>query len=302
MTNYQESIAKGIAHNKPRYLDNNESAIQHILKNTGNPIACLNSLSVKHKSGVLVEWFENSDLLKCKSNAFIAAKLFALAVYRKTHELDELYFNSTFRHFYPLLSDAEELICWSMQNESCVGGIVKGKRACLDTNKFEYHSTNTLLALRGEFELLKKRSEYILDNPTTKPRLKRYMRDYEYFIALADHDIEGIQRNLDELTSNKVARVRNKEFEFGLEENMVAVVAFIFAKIAWRHGLEVEVKSPWVPDEWLPITPLDVYEQPYKFLEAHNIYSNYGGVFESCTPKLERSDFRDLSSIIDPYL
>ncbi len=38
-----------------------------------------------------------------------------------------------------------------------------------------------------------------------------------------------------------------------------------YAKLAWRCGLEVEVDSPLVPQELLPVRPLDRYEEAYDF-------------------------------------
>jgi Immunity protein 49 len=55
--------------------------------------------------------------------------------------------------------------------------------------------------------------------------------------------------------------------EGGFTEDLISTPAFIYAKIAWRHGYEVVVDSPFVPSEWLPISPLDRYENHYAFLE-----------------------------------
>jgi len=78
---------------------------------------------------------------------------------------------------------------------------------------------------------------------------------------------------LNELTSPKVARVRNFEPAFGLTENLIATHATIYAKIAWRHGYEVEVDSPWVPKEWLPIAPVASYEDPWPFMQSFDSIS-----------------------------
>ena len=42
----------------------------------------------------------------------------------------------------------------------------------------------------------------------------------------------------------------------------------IYAKIAWRSGYEVEVDLPCIPKEWLPVTPLDNYDEHYDFLKG----------------------------------
>jgi hypothetical protein len=40
----------------------------------------------------------------------------------------------------------------------------------------------------------------------------------------------------------------------------------IYAKIAWLHGHEVRVDSPYVPAQWLPLEPLPHYDPVYRFL------------------------------------
>ncbi|CAG2271366.1 hypothetical protein BCCR75502_01618 [Burkholderia sola] len=75
-----------------------------------------------------------------------------------------------------------------------------------------------------------------------------------------------MEATLQELTSPKVAKVRNAEHAFGFTEKLIGTHAVIYAKIAWRHGLRVRVDTPWIPEEWLPIEPLDNYLDPYEFM------------------------------------
>lgn len=42
--------------------------------------------------------------------------------------------------------------------------------------------------------------------------------------------------------------------------------AVVYAKIAWLHGHQVQVSSPYVPKEWLPIAPLPKYEEAFAFM------------------------------------
>jgi hypothetical protein len=59
---------------------------------------------------------------------------------------------------------------------------------------------------------------------------------------------------------------RRKNFETGYTEELISTMPVIYAKIAWYHGHEVRVDSPYVPVAWLPMTPLPAYEDRYDFL------------------------------------
>jgi hypothetical protein len=72
---------------------------------------------------------------------------------------------------------------------------------------------------------------------------------------------------LTELTSPKVAKVRNSEPALGFTERLIATHAVIYAKIAWRHGFRVKIDTPWIPAAWLPVDPLSQYVDPYGFMK-----------------------------------
>ena len=58
--------------------------------------------------------------------------------------------------------------------------------------------------------------------------------------------------------------------EGGYTADLICTPAVIYSKLAWRHGYEIVVDSPYIPKEWLPITPLDTYEDPFEFMKAYN--------------------------------
>jgi hypothetical protein len=60
--------------------------------------------------------------------------------------------------------------------------------------------------------------------------------------------------------------VHNKRSFNKLEAQYVSFPAVGYAKLAWRKGIEVEVNSPLIPSELLPVRPLEHYDIPYKFL------------------------------------
>lgn len=98
--------------------------------------------------------------------------------------------------------------------------------------------------------------------------MKKYEIDHRFYLALARHDVSGMEAVLQELTSPKVCKVRNVEQAFGFTEKLIATHAVIYAKIAWRHGFRVEVETPWIPQDWLPMAPLAECVDLYDFMRT----------------------------------
>ncbi len=296
---YQAMLAKGIAHLQGR--DDHEDAkeiLAYIENNQGNQAACIGQLGMYHEACCLLTWFQDHNKAEFVHHANLAATLKAMQLQKRSVIDNDHYINSSYLHLYPLLSNNIELIAWSMQNVHSMYGKTRGILDRNNVNKFEYHSFNTILALRGEWPLLAKRCQYILANPTTVKRLVRYQVDHEFYLALAQGDITAMQNCLKAITSK---RIRSKEFGFGLTENLISTYAVIFAKIAWLHGFEVKVESPLVPDEWLPMTPLANYRSPYGFLNEFDIFTPYGGSFAKWSPLRNKADYRDITLDSDPY-
>ncbi len=98
----------------------------------------------------------------------------------------------------------------------------------------------------------------------TKSKAK-YVSDQEFFLALADQDVSGMEAALERLTQPQLVRSRSSD-ESGYTGDLIFRPAVVYAKIAWHHGHKVKVNSPLVPAEWLPMEPLPRYEETYAFL------------------------------------
>ena len=102
----------------------------------------------------------------------------------------------------------------------------------------------------------------------TLPKLPKNQQelklDYEFYKALLSKDKSKCEEILEQLVSPKVHKKRNDN---PILNKYVSQPALGYAKLAWRQGIEVEVNSPLVPREILPIEPLDNYEIPYDFLK-----------------------------------
>lgn len=83
-----------------------------------------------------------------------------------------------------------------------------------------------------------------------------------FFAGLKNGDKEKIKTTIKQLISN-----HGKRGELELYKDYFSFEITCLMKLAWRQGIEVEVNSPLVPKEILPIEPLDIYKIPYDFLK-----------------------------------
>src|SRR5690606_41990879 len=98
------------------------------------------------------------------------------------------------------------------------------------------------------------------------PRRNSYYADERFQLALARSDRAGMESAISEILEPKLMKRRQDADEDGYTQWFISTYAVIYTKIAWRHGYQIDVDSPWVPNEWLPNTPLDHYEDPYPFM------------------------------------
>lgn len=168
-------------------------------------------------------------------------------------------------YLMPLLSDDQALIDWYSRFEypfSSESGTLAGTRLT-NPRMDEYYHYNTWLALRGDWKQLSDRCRAFLNDVPAKQ--SAYQADHRFHLALADGDVEGMESALAELVEPKLMKRRRQE-EGGYTQHFICTFAIVYAKIAWRHGFQVSIQSPWVPKEWLPIAPLPKYEDAFAFM------------------------------------
>jgi hypothetical protein len=225
----------------------------------GNRSACLLSLQNYADAAALVSWFSDLSLERFKQWSYVSAKLGAMLF-----KANPKAWYPAYLLLMPLLSDHEGLIQWFAHNEEPFD-----MARANNPSTAEFHGYQALLALRGEWKALEERSLQIIGHSSSK--MKKYEIDHRFYLALARQDAEGMEAVLRELTSPKIAKVRNVEQAFGFTEKLIGTHAVIYAKIAWRHGFQVKVDTPWIPSKWLPVGPLPTYTDPYGFMKQFDI-------------------------------
>ena len=209
-----------------------------------------------------------------KENASIAGFLGILSEYDFQWAYNGI--NTNF-FFMSLLSDNQKLIDYLIKHRDEIVDIsVPYKRT--DTRPF--FNANTLLALSGDWKLLKERAlTFLNDEKKARSDLKR-IPDHEFYVALADKNIKGMKEALDKLLELKFAKRAAKDtllhFDFYLQPQVL-----IYAKIAAIHGFDLGIDSPIAPKELIDINPLAEYKIPYDFMKSfdfdapHQVWVNY---------------------------
>ena len=237
-----------------------DAYVAHIEKGTGDPYICKALLHEYAMVKALLAWFEGGDVNALRKWAYISGKLKRITY---QHDPKGVYFTPVY--LMPLLSNEPSLIDWfskfayPFSSESGTLAATRLKNPKMD----EYYHYNTWLALRGDWEQLAARCRVFLGNVPTKQAA--YQADHHFHLALANGDVDGMQSALAQLVEPKLMKRRRQE-ESGYSQDLICTFAIVYAKIAWRHGFQVNIDSPFVPKEWLPIAPLPKYEEAFAFM------------------------------------
>ena len=98
-------------------------------------------------------------------------------------------------------------------------------------------------------------------------RNKAMSIDCIFYEAIANKDKKGAEDAINELLVPKVHKYRNK---YQIYNDFVSYPAIGYAKLAWYKGLEVDINSPYVPKDLLPILPLRQEEYvDYDFIKNY---------------------------------
>jgi hypothetical protein len=261
---YVEGLGKGLDHVRAHFESHHADesvCLSYISSNTGDPEACKSGLKSLAVTSSLLSWFADRDLSQCKQQAYIAGKIDRLLYQKAPNRGVWGPLAERNAMLWPLLSDHPQLIAWFGAFDA-----VDVTRAAKD-GSFEFETYQAKLALRGAWDELGERSERFLAN--VPKRMERFTPDNRFHLALARGDISGMESALAEMVTPRQIRWRNGHE--GYTGWFIVVEAVIYAKIAWRHGFQVNIETPWIPAQWLPVSPLSRYDDPYAFMQSFDI-------------------------------
>ncbi|MDO7536800.1 Imm49 family immunity protein [Acinetobacter pittii] len=272
---FQNALAHVIQH--AEFNENTVSLVDYITNNKGDVPFCIGMLGSYAEANAMVSWFRDKDLIAFKQWCFIAAKL-----NRMMFQFDTIEWFPAYKHLYALLSDNEEIISWYSQHRVSYDrqGSMKDRD---NPRKPDFHGYQLILALNHEWDKLSERCELILQTDLKKD--KKYLIDHRFYLALVNGDKSEMENVLNELTSPKIAKVRNFEFAFTFTEHFIATHAVIYTKLAWRNGYQLNIDTPWIPKEWLPVEPLLEYPEPWEFMREFDIFTPFDDEWKAWSPK-----------------
>ncbi|MFY0639837.1 MAG: immunity 49 family protein [Bermanella sp.] len=259
--------------NKSSYIRGYQTGINSDNPSSANSQAVF--LSANMLCELLINWHENADVKKVKELAFLSSKLRRMC-YQYRSDAGLAYGN--FRMFTALLSDEPNINHWFAWHViPCLAKSKGRKPSYLQPGSQEFHAFNCHLALLGEFDWLAERMDQVLVEGIKLRDGKSYRFDNLFLKALVEGDKQAMEDNIHAVLTGRVAYPRNNENGMAYQSKVVSTWGVILSKIAYRNGFELDIDSPWVPKEWLPIQPLDEYECPSEldFVKEFDMFTSF---------------------------
>jgi hypothetical protein len=119
-----------------------------------------------------------------------------------------------------------------------------------DVRADEYLVEQLALAISGEWEHLAVSCERWLGQEKLSQRQVRDVLDYSFLQALSARDRDRMEQALRSMVEPGELR-KNAKFESGFTEDLISSKALIYAKVAWLHGINVDIESKFVPVDFL---------------------------------------------------
>ena len=244
--------------------------LNSITNRTGDQFSNMRFLSNDYKGLSSRNLLIEKDIKSHRLNCYIAGKLRILSTNRSSRLVTQ-----SSEMFETLMSNNPDFITFFKNNIDMIipDDYEQGK------NKYKYLNNDygtfflvraILLAIKGDFEDLKKRCLAYLEKPLKSSYYKYSELHYEFLLALSEKNIDKMKETIDKMMVQNVARKFsndcNPNYEFYLY-----VYVIMYAKIALYHGIDLEIDNEVAPKELIDNTPLESYEDPYDFMKDFDL-------------------------------
>lgn len=236
---------------------NIDGKISNIINGRGNLSACASGLSSHAFATAIFSWFEYGNLNEFKKWMYVSSELEKL--YYEYQENSPDWGRGFPNLFKPLFSDNEEIIYWISNYE-----LAYDSNRIDDPATLDFLAYQSIVAIRRDWGNLVSRCKLVIENPSALIIKYDKLLDYRFFLALGEGDVAVMEEVIALMISNEKKRADKNGG--GYTKDLIVPDAAIYSKIAWRSGYFVDVRSPYVPYDWLPVKPLDKYELVYDFL------------------------------------
>ena len=246
-------------------IKDEKESLEYVLKKLGDPLICMKFIGDKYLYGASKNLLFEKDLEKFKQDMYIYGKLCIMG--RDSRRL--LSGGGIIEFCEMLMSNNKEMIDFFIRNLDIVA-YERKKDEYIKSESDIFLARTILLALKGEWEAVIRRSDIYLNNPSKSSYHKYIYLEFEFLKALALKDSikmkESIEKMLEKKVAKKMLNDMSTAFDFYLH-----IFVIMYAKIAMYHGIDLGIDHEIAPKELIDITPAKEYYEPYDFMKKFNL-------------------------------
>jgi hypothetical protein len=213
-----------------------------------NLIGCYSSLRNAHLAIGIYNFFAEQDRESFKQHMYVASRLALESPGQQSGS-----FSIGRELFYGILSDSPNVISQLALFETSESLKYRDKPSSGD---FFVHM-DRLLILGHDDQV---RSKLItLERKKKRIDLQGAPIGKDFYSLILNGEKEELEKLI-----TKHARIKSAD---PLIENFISYLATFEAKICWMRGIQVQIDSPFVPMDLMPVQPLPQYDDVYEFLK-----------------------------------
>ena len=245
-------------------IKDEKESLEYVLKKLGNPLICMRFIGDKYLYGASKNLLFEKDLEKFKQDMYIYGKLCIMG-----RDSRAVLRGAIIEFCEMLMSNNKEIIDFFIRNFDLVA-YERKKDEYIKSESDKFLARTILLALKGEWESVIRRSDIYLNNPSKSSYHKYIYLEFEFLKALALKDRlkmkESIEKMLEKKVAKKMLNDMSTAFDFYLH-----IFVIMYAKIAMYHGIDLGIDHEIAPKELIDITPAKEYYEPYDFMKKFNL-------------------------------
>ena len=245
-------------------IKDEKESLEYVLKKLGNPLICMKFIGDKYLYSASKNLLFEKDLEKFKQDMYIYGKLCIMG-----RDSRAVLRGAIIEFCEMLMSNNKEMIDFFIRNLDIVA-YERKKDEYIKSESDIFLARTILLALKGEWEAVIRRSDIYLNNPSKSSYHKYIYLEFEFLKALALKDSikmkESIEKMLEKKVAKKMLNDMSTAFDFYLH-----IFVIMYAKIAMYHGIDLGIDHEIAPKELIDITPAKEYYEPYDFMKKFNL-------------------------------
>jgi len=227
--------------------------------NFASYISCNNSMYLMNELNWYKEYLHKQDVKSTKQRIYNCGRLLDM---RESERNTHMQFDMRDYVKTMILSDSQELLerfkSWKYDDYTYPNS--QGKRIVSMTTFIQKLLRGNSKEIQKEFELY---LQYEHQYTEGKKLFFTLEKDLQIMKGLMEGDKDAIVDGLRWILSDRVFKMRSGPFEF------FSGAATAYLKVAWILGYEIEIDSPYIPMDLMPIQPLEKYEVPYFFMDGY---------------------------------